>query len=49
VSFLTTITPKEAYREATENDENGKFHGSPEQYICQEDARAKVKSSHSFN
>lgn len=35
VNFLTMVTPKETYLEATENDKNGKFHASPEQYICQ--------------
>ena len=49
VNLLTMVTPKETYLEATENDENSKFHGSPEQYICQEDARAREKGSHSFH
>lgn len=39
------LTPKETHLEATEHHENGKFHGSQEQYICQEDMCAKEKGS----
>lgn len=34
VNFLTMLTPKETYLEATEHHENGKFHGSQEPHFA---------------